>query len=100
MSDEIDITDSDGSDQDIAIDYRDDSGVHRRYITWQGRTYPGAIFLVDFPGENPRPWRQSGKGEGSDASVEDSNDQGDDTEEQEAGEDEGDPDIGERLGWR
>lgn len=94
-SDEIDITDSNGSDQDIATNYRDDSGAHRWYITWWGRTYPGDIFPIDYPRGNPKPWRQSGDREGSDTSEEGSDDQVDDIEEQEAGKDGDDLDIGE-----
>lgn len=91
MSDDIDFIDSDGLDQDIATDYRDDSGTHRIYITWWRRTYLRAIFPVDLPRGDPRPWRQEGNKQGFDASEEDSDDQGDDIEEQEVGGDRGNP---------
>lgn len=92
-NDEIDIKGSDGLDQDIATNYRDDSGTHRRYITWWGRTYPGAIFLADFPGGNLRLWRQSGDEDGSDTSEEGLDDHADDTREPEVGEDKDDSNI-------
>lgn len=84
-SDEIDITDSDGSNQDITTDYRDDVGAHRWYITWWGKTYPRAIFLVEFPRGNPGPWRHVGDEEDPDTSEdldeEDMDDQVGDAEE-------------------
>ncbi|XP_059064393.1 uncharacterized protein LOC131856569 [Cryptomeria japonica] len=91
-SDGIDITDIDRSNQDIVIDCRDDVGMHRSYITWWRRTYPRAIFRVDFPGGNPEPWRQTDR-EGSDTSKEGSDDQADKTREQEEGGHKDDPDT-------
>lgn len=95
MGNEIDITDSDGSDRDIATDYRDDVGVHCWYITWWGSTYPGAIFPADYPRGNTRSWRQTGDEEEPDASEEGMDDQADEEGQQDIGGDEDDPDIGE-----
>ncbi|XP_059066553.1 uncharacterized protein LOC131857830 [Cryptomeria japonica] len=88
-SDEIDITDSDGSDRDIMTNYKDDVGTHQRYITWWGRIYPRAIFPIDYPRGKPEPWRHIGDKEEPDTSKEpgedDIDDQDDDAGQQEYG---------------
>lgn len=74
-------------------------GVHQWYLTWWGRTYPGAIFPEDFPRGNPRPSRHAGDEVEPDTSKdlgeEEMYDQEDDAGEQEASGDGDDPDAGE-----